>query len=416
MTIASGAYHGLIFEEETEWGDLNASEDMTELRHTSCSLVLNKDSFQSNELRSDRQISDLRHGVKRTSGDIAFELSYGEYDLLLEGALFGSWTDDVLSAGTTVNSYTIERQFADITQYGLFTGVMVNGMTIEIPANVMVTGTFNLVGKDATYSGATRDATANASQTESPFDSFTGTIEEGGVSIAIVTALTIKLENGVDPKFAVGTSSASDKIVGRSNVTGTVTAYFENLTLLNKFINETGSSIKVTLEDSSGNTQEHYLPNIKYTGANNPASGEGEITLTMPFQALLGSANAVAQVDTVTLSGVWATDDTITLTGVATGDVTYTVVAGDIVGAGNGEDTWSLIAAKLANAVNAAAGAHVEASNADEVVTLTAGVAGTGFTLGASASTTGTGDVADAQVTLNAAAVSTNYQITRAAA
>jgi hypothetical protein len=45
------------------------------LRRVSSSLNLVKDSYQSEEIRTDRQITDFRHGLRRVEGSISGELS-----------------------------------------------------------------------------------------------------------------------------------------------------------------------------------------------------------------------------------------------------------------------------------------------------------------------------------------------------
>lgn len=286
MTFATGGFHGLSYVPEVTFGTTPSTPTMVSLRHTSCGLILSKDSFQSEELRSDRQISDLRHGAKQVGGDIGIEFSYGEYDPILEMALFGTWNTNVLKVGTTAKYMTVEREFADITQYGVFTGCMVNTFSLSVQPNAIVTGTFGLIGKGASYSATPLDADPTASQTTSPFDSFTGEITEGGATIAVVTGLEITLENGLEPTFVVGSDETPRIIAGRSSLTGTVSAYFENLTLLNKFINETESEIEFTLGDGVSNSYTFTIPRIKYSGADNPANNEQGIILNMPFQAL----------------------------------------------------------------------------------------------------------------------------------
>jgi hypothetical protein len=85
----------------------------------------------------------------------------------------------------------------------------------------------------------------------------------------------------------VGSKNSIKPSLSRSNLTGQVTAYFENSTLVEKFLNETESSINFTMPDGAGNAQKYIIPRIKYTGGQPDVSGEGPITLTMPFQALL---------------------------------------------------------------------------------------------------------------------------------
>lgn len=60
------------------------------LRRVSSSLKLGKDTYQSNEVRTDRQIVDYRHGVKRVSGSLSGELSPSTYFELLEAAFRGT--------------------------------------------------------------------------------------------------------------------------------------------------------------------------------------------------------------------------------------------------------------------------------------------------------------------------------------
>ena len=291
MTFATGGFHGLRYVPEVTYGVTPSTPAMVALRHKGCSLGQTKDTFQSEELRSDRQISDLRHGTIRVSGGIDFELSYGEFDPILEAALFGAWDTNVLKAGVTAKSFTFERAFSDITKYAAFTGCMVNSMSLTVPSNGMVTGSFDIVGKDAeAITGTPLDASPTASQTNSPFDGFTGTIKEGGSSIAIITQVELSLANSLDPAFVLGSRYAAGITPGRSNLTGTVSALFESETLLNKFINETESSLEFTLGNGTSKSYTFLIPRIKYSGGGDaPVSGEGRIALSLPFQALYDS-------------------------------------------------------------------------------------------------------------------------------
>jgi len=375
MTVfAAGSEHGLAYVSEATFGTTPPTPDMISLRHTGSSLVLSKDTFQSAELRADRQISDFRHGNKRAQGDINIELSFGEFDSFIEAASGGTWQSDwyaegtdikcrstanqiysttttfthlavgdvvyasgftldttnnaiyVVSArattsltfetvpnaiattetgtktvrvtlqpsvkgGTNKRSFTFEREFGDIDKYARFTGCMVNTMALSLKPNAIVTGTFGIVGKTATYAGTALDASPTASQTDSPLDAFTGALYENGVSVGLITGIDLTLDNGANPNFVVGSPFASNVSLGRSNLTGTVTAYFQDMTMLNKFINETESSLEVYLGagTSGSNSYRVYIPRIKYGSADNTVNDEGPIEMRMDFQALLDS-------------------------------------------------------------------------------------------------------------------------------
>lgn len=78
--------------EESSFGVTPAAPAFQELRYNSSSLQYSPKTVISDEIRSDRQISDVILVGFETSGDIATELSYGNLDVLMRGALFSDWT------------------------------------------------------------------------------------------------------------------------------------------------------------------------------------------------------------------------------------------------------------------------------------------------------------------------------------
>ena len=91
-------------------------------------------------------------------------------------------------------------------------------------------------------------ATINSASTTPPFSGLdVGTINEGGVSIAAITELSINVDNGLNPAFALGDPTTTEPIDGRSNITGSITAYFQNQTLIDKFLNERLNRVLILL-------------------------------------------------------------------------------------------------------------------------------------------------------------------------
>lgn len=297
--MADGSRHNIGYVEEVTRGITPANPVFKRLRHTSTSLALSKNTVQSEEIRSDRQISDFRHGAFQVGGDIGFELSYGTFDDLLEAVTAGTWVADTPAVGTDQlkcgivrRSFTIEREFSDIASVGKpfhrFTACEFSSMQLQVTADAIVTGTMTLVGSGmATDAAIIAGATYTPASTTTPLDSFTGTLTEDGSLIAVITEIQLNLENSLNPRFVVGSKEGILPSIGRSNVSGQITAYFEDSTLLDKFIDETESSIEFTLPDTAGNEYKFILPRVKYNGGQPDVSGEGSITLSMPFQALL---------------------------------------------------------------------------------------------------------------------------------
>jgi len=292
MTIATGSRHNLSYVLETTFGTTPTNPSFTPIRHTGTTLGLSKDSIESEELREDRQVAHYRHGNKSVTGDVNFELSYGGLDDLLQATLCGTWATNVLLAGTTRRSFTVERHHQDIGKFLRSTGCQFNTMSLSVAPNSMVTGSFGVIGSGFSSSGtALTNATYSAETTTAPFDSFTGAITEGGSAIAIITALELNIDNGMEALYVLGSSDTLLPSIGKSMVTGSVTAYFENTTLMDKFVNETTSALQFTLTDAAGNDYIFLLPKVKYNSGNPEVSGPGAITLTLDFVSLFNSAS-----------------------------------------------------------------------------------------------------------------------------
>ncbi len=287
MAQATGSRHSVSYVAETVFNTTPATPSMLELRHTSCNLAVEKDQFESEEIRGDRQIDDHRHGARRGNGPIGAELSHNAYDDFLEAGLGGTWTTNVLKAGTTFKSFTIERAFNDITKYQPYTGCVIDTIDLTIPVDGMVTAEFGIVGSGSmTPSDTPLDADITAAASNPPFDGFTGSLSEGG-SGANCTSLTLNLNNNLFATYVIGTNVAHGINLGRSNLTGEATFLFESETLLNKFLQETESSIQAVLTDPSSNSLTIDIPRLKYTaGTLDVTTADEGIVVVMPFQAL----------------------------------------------------------------------------------------------------------------------------------
>ena len=293
MTIATGSRHNLSYILESAFGTTPTSPGFTPIRHTGTTMGLTKEAMESEELREDRQIAHFRHGNKSVSGDINFELSYGGLDALLEAVMCGTWATNVLKAGTTRRSFTLERHHQDIGKYLRSTGCQFNAFSLSVAPNSMVTGSFGVIGKGFTTSAsALGSSTYSAETTTAPFDSFTGSITEGGSAVAVITGLELSVDNGMEALYVVGSDETLEPSIGKSTVTGSITAYFEDTTLIDKFIAETASAIVFTLTDALGNDYIVSLPNIKYNSGSPEVSGPGAITVTLDFVALYYASDA----------------------------------------------------------------------------------------------------------------------------
>jgi len=292
MAFAQGSRSSLSYIAETSFGTTPSTPTFANLPINSHSLDLTKDRVEGNEIQADRMTRVDRHGNKQAGGSIEVDLRKGDYDELLESAFFNSYATNVLKVGTTPKFFTIEDAANDISQFRLFTGMAVSTASFSIAPNQMVTATFDMVGKGMTQAGTTGSTggTPTASTTNSPFDSYSGTITDGGSGISIVTSIDFSLSNSLAPTFVVGADNAQSLEFGSAVVEGTMTVYYEDETLINKFLNETESSITVSVDDPTGsNAYTFEFPRVKYNGASVPLQNPQSRLITLPFVALYDS-------------------------------------------------------------------------------------------------------------------------------
>ena len=288
MAFAQGSRSSLSFITEATFGTTPAG-NFTNLPFSTHSLNLTKDVLAGTDIQADRMGRVNRQGNRQVAGDIVVDLRDGDFDVFLESAMLNTWATNVLKVGTTPKFLSIEDYAADIDQARVFTGMSVSTMAISLAPNQMVTTTFGMVGKDMTMSAT--EKTQDAASGAAPFDAYSGDISIGNVggaaAVAIVTALDFTLNNSYAPTFVIGDDSAPSLEYGRAEVEGTLTAYFEDAALINRFLNETETEIEVSVNDPTGaNAYTFQFPRVKINSADVGVDGPTSRMITMSFVAL----------------------------------------------------------------------------------------------------------------------------------
>lgn len=303
MAFSQGSRSQLAFKKETTFGTTPAG-NFTNLPFTSHALTLGKERVAGQDIQSDRMPRVDRHGNRSVSGDIVCDLRHAVYDPLIESALMtdndfatgfssGNATSVTNAAilGTTPNFISVEDYAVDVDQAQLFTGMTVNTMGVSIAPNAMVTATFGMLGKNMSVSQTQK--TVDASAGNEPFDAYSGSVKLGnkgtlGSALTIITAVDFTLDNGFNPTFVVGSDSAPQFEFGTASIEGTVSAYFEDTIMLNRFLNETESSLEVVVGDpeSTPRTLTFTFPRIKINSADIGVDGATSRIVNMSFVAL----------------------------------------------------------------------------------------------------------------------------------
>ncbi len=148
MEFLQGSKGALNYVAETVFGTTPTTPAMKASRFLIPKFGMKRNTLQSKENRSDRQIAAIKYGTKQGSIDLPFELSYGAFDDFLSATLGGAWATDILKTGNTLSSFTMEHQNTEMGLYEYHKGVTFNGMQLSVKPDAIVTGSFSCLAKD----------------------------------------------------------------------------------------------------------------------------------------------------------------------------------------------------------------------------------------------------------------------------
>ena len=95
MPIAQGISKQVAIKKETTYGTLAGASGGRLLRRVTSAFNLTKETYQSDEIRTDYQMADFRHGVRSCEGSVSGEFSPGSYSDLFASALAKAFTNGV---------------------------------------------------------------------------------------------------------------------------------------------------------------------------------------------------------------------------------------------------------------------------------------------------------------------------------
>lgn len=195
------------------------------------------------------------------------------------------------SSDQVSRKYGIEIYDTDTTISRLFTETRATKYAIELPTSGIVKTTVSFMGRDmVAEDGSQYFSSPTAVTTDDTTTSTSGVVTINGTAMGIITALSLDCTRAAAPAPVVGQVFDADVILGTASVSGQMTVYLTDLTLLNMFLNETEASVAVMVQSTSALDSPAVsilLPRIKYSGATINLSGEAGQIMTMPFQALL---------------------------------------------------------------------------------------------------------------------------------
>jgi hypothetical protein len=285
------------------------------LRYTSESLAMTTEATQSNEIRNDRNVTDLVRTSASVGGAIGFELSYETFDFFIQGLLQSATplngTGTAIINGKTKQYLTFERNTPAGTgptnYFTSFQDMQIASLDLQIQQGAPVQGTWNVLGQGLPVNSSTSiDIDGYTPANDNPVYNTVagvGEIEIDGAPIGAIQGLTLTMSNNLREQRALGSVAPAGVANGKFTVTGTIAIYFENNDLASKFINDESFTLRIVLEDTlgtaSGNQYEMEMLNVKFGNLTNSVPGiNQDVLLEGDFQAIYNTA----QDGTITIS------------------------------------------------------------------------------------------------------------------
>lgn len=232
--------------------------------------------IESAEINQARQRAPSRGGTYNVTGEVAAEVSFGSFDDLIEAALQGTWTTDVLVVGSTERSFAILERHTDIGVDYIYRGSRVATMNITAPLGDKAGVTFGLLGTKAEEYTVPGGATFSAATTSDMMVTTNGSFAEDGAPIAYATEWNVTIDNGMEAAFSLFQREAYCISNGIATVSGTMSAYLKDGTLWAKVLNEAETSHVVVLEEGA-DSYTIELPKVRYTQGQKQVGGPGAI-------------------------------------------------------------------------------------------------------------------------------------------
>lgn len=198
-------------------------------------------------------------------------------------------TGDKLETGNLCKTYSIltwlKGKCGAPDSYIVTRGVEFTGFTIEQAVNAMVTGSFPFIGLNQEIlaslpSGSTFTVNFDAE----PFASVDVAAYDGTAPLKLIDTFTITNDNGASAQFELGNAGVAFVERGRAANTFSLAGKLYDLTMLNKFLNETQVELTSILSGVQG-AMSFTLKRAELTAATPEIGGPESVTLTIEGQA-----------------------------------------------------------------------------------------------------------------------------------
>lgn len=276
---------------ENTWGELPSPATFIPLRFTSDSLKIDREYIESEEIRDDRNVADNIQVGGGAGGALNGEFSYGTFDEILSSGMFSAWVTDALVNGVSQKSFQILKKQTgggDSPVYELYSGMVVDQITIDIEAKKKITINTTFVGKNGNISAVstgsfgspTTKIIADASNAFALNDAF------GASPLPKLMKMTININNGLAGKPVAGQVDLDHITAGQCKITGSAQFYMKNKLLMDKFLAGTSGAINLDIGSVTNEKYNFNIPAAKIVDADHfSPNNDDDVMLNVTWRA-----------------------------------------------------------------------------------------------------------------------------------
>ena len=200
--------------------------------------------------------------------------------------------------GSDTKSFTFEREYTDHSPetFEYLSGLEIDTFSVTASASAIVTASFGMLGMNhvsqTSRQGSVQTGTDVAT---TPFNASNNVATIGEANqpgLQVCTELTMEVANNLRQRNVIGTEGAESIGSGEFNVTGQLSVYFGDNTLLEKLLENTETSISFGFSDGTGNALIFDMPAVKFSEGVPEVSGKNEdVMLNLGYQAFRKSGS-----------------------------------------------------------------------------------------------------------------------------
>lgn len=293
MAFATGSGRRLAYIAEVTNNTTPATPTFKVLRFTGGGITLRKTTAVSDEIRIDRNVTDLMHLGSDWAGTIPLELTYGTLDDIWAQLLFSSWSSDVIENGNTPPAgLTFEetRELGATDSYSRYTGTMVNTFSMDLTARAKITCEIGVMSRLETLGTAIIAGATYTAANDNPVltsSAHVAALTIDGSTSHKVRSLNFTVNNNMFIRPVISSLYSDEIGYGKIDVSGQFEVYFVDNALYTDVLAHGGGALTFTVGLDTTEKYTFLLPNIKYGDGELVGGGNtDDMIVRIPFTAI----------------------------------------------------------------------------------------------------------------------------------